>query len=300
MKKIVLAFVFALIASSSVFAENTLDITTDSPQVTLGDTFNVSITLKSDGGVGVNKIDIAGMENFTDVSHTNSTRVSIIHWKTKSEMLLRLTLQAVKEGNFTLWPARVNLPGNKQLISWKVDIQVSPLLPSNSPKSVQNQTLPQTPSFHDIQNPTNSFSLQKSFFLVLTIGLFLLFFYYLLSKHLSQTTLKPLQTSHKSIQEVDKKSYLLEQIKKLQHDSDLIERSIFYERLNHLQREFLEHEWVSDATKKTIAQLQKIQCNSHIKDIIHTLEKSYFLEFNNTSDAQETRKTSIEDFKRFL
>ena len=79
MKKIVLAFVFALIASSSVFAENTLDITTDSPQVALGDTFNVSITLKSDGGVGINKIDIPGMENFTDVSHTNSTRVSIIH-----------------------------------------------------------------------------------------------------------------------------------------------------------------------------------------------------------------------------
>ena len=302
MKKILCILMSVCISFVPAFAEVTLDLSVDPQDVWVGDEFTLEISLTNDDSLEVKNIEVQGLDSFTQLGQSKSTQMFIDRGKSKTQIDLRLSLQADKEGTFILGPATIE-NGKKVITSGTKTIKVraSSLLGVNNVQKplVSPQKTSTISQINDIQPPSNSFALSRYFLWFLGLLLFVWVFYSVLEKFLSREKKPREKQLLKPTVVVDRKKYFVEALKKLQKEIPKLERSQFFSNLNRLQREYLEYLWVEGARKKTIAELKKWWVSATTL-AIWVLEKSYFSEFRQDGDSQENRMKCVEEFMLIL
>jgi len=123
MKKIILAFLVFLIMSASVFAETTLDFTSDKQNYDIEDTIHINIWLSTDSS-WENQISINWLDNFEVIWKRQSQSRKSINWKSSTQFNLQLSLLAKKSWEYTLWPISVQT-GSGKIESNTVKIKVT-------------------------------------------------------------------------------------------------------------------------------------------------------------------------------
>lgn len=100
MKNIIRVILFLLLVSLSFSADATITIQTSTNNVSIGESFAISVT--SQGNLNGNDIVINGIENFEVIGKSSSSSMQIINGKYSSETSIQLNLMPKRSGKFIL------------------------------------------------------------------------------------------------------------------------------------------------------------------------------------------------------
>ena len=103
MKYRILFFLLVFGMFPSVFAENSISLSSESSQVSLGEKFEVQVQIQTQDSQIVD-ITIPGIENFDIFSTQQSQQVQIYNEQVRNQFTLILQLQPKADGNFSLGP----------------------------------------------------------------------------------------------------------------------------------------------------------------------------------------------------
>ncbi len=107
--RLIILVVFSLVSVSQTFAQVSFEATTDAKQLGAGDIFELKFTLKNGQGTGFSPPDL---RDFTVVSGPNRMNsMTIVNGNASNSEAITYTLQAQREGNFTIGAATVSLKG---------------------------------------------------------------------------------------------------------------------------------------------------------------------------------------------
>ncbi len=113
--KIIIFFIIFTILHSKWYAIN-IEINSEKNKVNVGETFNLNINIEWDLSEDNKLKKISWIENFNIISKSqsqqSSSKLVIINWKQKRKSKniysIMYSLQAIKEGVFTIWPIEIN------------------------------------------------------------------------------------------------------------------------------------------------------------------------------------------------
>lgn len=299
MKKIVISFFLSLFVISSVFAEETLSLQLDRQKVEVWQTFSLHLEVANDGDTQVDKVDIAGLDGFTQVGHSRSTKMFMVNGKTQVSVWIDIALEATKEGEFTIWPAKMQI-WKKNVSSNTVKIQVVPMTGLTQDFSEEKDS---SDTLYDVKPPQSTFWYNSLFFygviILLFIGIFYFVVYYFLDSRELKAPVKKVVAEKRVVLE-DKTQYFRKAIKKLAAEGWELDRSLFFSRLNTLYREFLVYKWIPEALTFTLDDAKKYQKQKEFTQIIDSFQEAYYYEFKNWENIDEVKKKSISDFESLL
>ncbi len=228
---------------SKAAQETQIELMTSKNNITVGDSFQLSVNIKnaSNEGMNLGGIKIPGIENFQEEGTSQSTKISIINGTSMMESSYTINLKAIKEGQFTLGPISFKIKdknGNDKTINSK---KVSLIVKKNtSIKNVFNKNNIDKNNF----NKKSTINYMKSIINLLAF-IFLIFLLYILKK--KQDT-KKVKTSKP--QNIEKKI-------ELPSESD----ELFYEKMKKIILDYISTNLKINVESKTseeiITQLQK-------------------------------------------
>ncbi len=128
MKKIVvliMVLALPLIARADSAAQISLSVSKNT--VAVGDSFQVTVTLKnaSTGGLNIGNISIPGLNNFDQRGSSQSTQIEMVNGATTAVTETVYTLVAKQAGTYKLGPVQVVLPGSASIASNEITVTVS-------------------------------------------------------------------------------------------------------------------------------------------------------------------------------
>ncbi len=107
-KKICLVVIIILLGVYAVEAKEIVqvEISLSKSEVEVGDTFQVSVVLKNanTGGLNIGNITVPGLQNFQQISSSQSTQVQIINKTTTAVTETLLTFKALELGDYSIGP----------------------------------------------------------------------------------------------------------------------------------------------------------------------------------------------------
>ncbi|MCP4523485.1 MAG: protein BatD [Candidatus Gracilibacteria bacterium] len=122
-RKIIFVFLFILISISVVFAESTVEISLNKEKIDIDEYFDIKILIQSEGSNNIEIINIPGMEDFIQKRKSENSQMAIVNQNITFAKQFVFTLQAKKEGAFTIGPVSVKT-GNELIHSNEVIIEI--------------------------------------------------------------------------------------------------------------------------------------------------------------------------------
>lgn len=320
MKKIILFFITFFISISTVFTDNTVDISISENSVNLWDNINLQINVSSDSNSSIEIVQINWIEKFKQISQSQSRQVQIINWKSNSVHTLNLGLYPISTGSYILWPVSVQFWDDlvhSDPLEIIVEAENIPRIQENN-KNTDNNNLDEKKQnntsdwnekklnnledIHTVKKIDLQFSDFK-FKWIIYFWLFIIFiiiFYIFLLKVLEnrKDTQKKLQNKQDKIDKAQKKiENIYSDVLTLSDKAEEYSQEEFYAQLNNLFRRYFLYIWIDKADKKTLTELKSDNIDSKIFDIF---SMSYMYEFSNQHDSLSDRKQITMNFMLYL
>ncbi len=303
-----------------------IDFQVDKTEVDLLDKINLNIKVTWTGSM--DQIEISWIDGFSVVWKSQSRAVSIINNITETSVEMRVQLMPTLVWEYELWP--VALVSWVEKIKWDktFKIKVTDSKKSWSFNSFQNNTGSLIDEDNDNKiviydvdkesenvqeklnnNNTNvwTWSIKdindidwvksrfwKISFIFIIVALFFIVFYFVLKYILSQKGENKKEETIIVEEKIDMKDMFKSKLNRLKNKSNDLDKTEFYAVLNMLFREFFEYLWEKKATKKTFKELENTGLND--KKIFDLFRRSYFNEFNNSEDNNDSRVDIIDKF----
>lgn len=279
-KKIIIIISLFIIFISSVFADISVELSSNKTSAIVNEDFTLDIKVKNDWGKDLNIESIGWIENFNKVSQRNFFSSSNINWVVTIETSLQFVLNWINPWEYIIWPVILNDWENKYS--------------SNNIKIIIKDELVNNDWIKDDINPVKKINLFSKNFLYSPTFIFLFFILivsiYLLIK-------KPKQEEENIQNEPDKIELIKNELSKLKNEIDETEKNIFYSKLNIIFRKYFENIWIIWASQLTLKELETKQIDN---EIFNLFKKSYSGEFSNYKDAKKSREKIIEEFEKIL
>ena len=333
MKKIIIFLITFFLSISTLFAENTVEISVSNKTVQTWENINLQININSDIQGNIEITEINGIDNFDQVSQSQSKQVQIINWNSSSIHTLNLWLQANNTGSYILWPVSVqfwdelihsdpievyvedlNIPriDKKEQININLENKNNLNSEKKSENNSNNNLLSDVEEKSDNHNNMtdihgvkkldinfSSFQYTGVIYWIIIILFFIIFYLFLLKvlshKKISDNNKKLLQEG------IDRKKQEIDDINNelllLSDKSEEYSQEEFYTQLNDLFRRYFLYIHINNADKKTLTELQKENIDSKLLDIFST---SYMFEFSTKQDSLSERKQIIMNFMLYL
>jgi hypothetical protein len=299
MKNLVLFICIFFSSFLWVFADS-IEIYVDKKTLNVWETFVINIENNIEWNDWVEFVSLWGIDNFDIFSRSQSFATQIINGESKSVKVLQLWVIAKEEWMFTLWPATYKV-WDQIIESESVEIQVWTDAKTKTVLEDKNDNLWIKDSGENnfIDSKKLEISISKFSFFWISIVVFFLVFYYILTKFFQSNQQwsnwkKEVENTEENILQNDK---FLEKLEKLSLEWEYLEKDEFYSQLNEIFREYFEYIWVKNAFTKTLKELQ----NDNIPEKVFAMfEKSYYEEFNENIDSSAQRKQMIMNFMLYL
>jgi hypothetical protein len=299
MKNLVLFICIFFSSFLWVFADS-IEISVDKKTLNVWETFVINIENNIEWNDWVEFVSLWGIDNFDIFSRSQSIATQIINGESKSVKVLQLWVIAKEEWMFTLWPATYKV-WDQIIESESVEIQVWTDVKTKTVLEDKNDNLWIKDSGENnfIDSKKLEISISKFSFFWISIVVFFLVFYYILTKFFQSNQQwsnwkKEVENTEENILQNDK---FLEKLEKLSLEWEYLEKDEFYSQLNEIFREYFEYIWVENAFTKTLKELQ----NDNIPEKVFAMfEKSYYEEFNENIDSSAQRKQMIMNFMLYL
>lgn len=299
MKNLVLFICIFFSSFLWVFADS-IEISVDKKTLNVWETFVINIENNIEWNDWVEFVSLWGIDNFDIFSRSQSIATQIINGESKSVKVLQLWVIAKEEWMFTLWPATYKI-WNQIIESESVEIQVWTDLKTKTVLEDKNDNLwiKDSEENNFIESKKLEISISKFSFFWISIVVFFLVFYYILTKFFQSNQQwnnwkKEVENTEENILQNDK---FLEKLEKLSLEWEYLEKDEFYSQLNEIFREYFEYIWVENAFTKTLKELQ----DDNIPEKVFAMfEKSYYEEFNENIDSSAQRKQMIMNFMLYL
>ncbi len=127
------------------------------------------------------------------------------------------------------------------------------------------------------------------FLLFIVIILVFLFFW----KPIKEDKIKVIKPISLSV----KKNRLIKELNKLLLNTDELEETLFFEKLNYIFRIYFSYIWIKNSDKLTLKDIKKIKIDT---TLLALFEKSYIWEFENKTHSSKLKKELIIDFIKLL
>lgn len=299
MKNLVLFICIFFSSFLWVFADF-IEISVDKKTLNVWEKFVINIENNIEWNDWVEFVSLWGIDNFDIFSRSQSIATQIINGESKSVKVLQLWVIAKEEWMFTLWPATYKV-WDQIIESESVEIQVWTDVKTKTVLEDKNDNLWIKDSGENnfIDSKKLEISISKFSFFWISIVVFFLVFYYILTKFFQSNQQwnnwkKEVENTEENILQNDK---FLEKLEKLSLEWEYLEKDEFYSQLNEIFREYFEYIWVENAFTKTLKELQ----NDNIPEKVFAMfEKSYYEEFNENIDSSAQRKQMIMNFMLYL
>ena len=108
LKKIIITFSLFIIFMSSVFADISIELSSDKTSAIVNENFTLDIKVKNDWGKDLNIEDIKWIENFNKVSQRNYFTSSNINWVVNLETSLQFVVNWINPWEYSIWPVVLN------------------------------------------------------------------------------------------------------------------------------------------------------------------------------------------------
>ncbi len=141
MKQIIITFLVFTLSIMSVFAETTLNFTSDKKDYNIEETIQLNIQLSLDDSA-IDEMKIWWLDNFQVIAQNESTIQKNINGELISKAILQLSLLAKKSWDYTLWPISVETGSGKvESNILKISVTGERIMVNNqikTPKQVSN------------------------------------------------------------------------------------------------------------------------------------------------------------------
>lgn len=129
--------------------------------------------------------------------------------------------------------------------------------------------------------------------LLITLFLFFIFIYFICKNYrLSRNTWRGIEDRENK--EVDRKEKMLQYFKTLLQESESLSNNTFFKRYNSWVRWIFLEQWISNAHRITLSELNKIN-KIEANAVFIIFKKSYKNEYSDTNISLEMRKKYIKD-----
>jgi hypothetical protein len=320
MKKIILFLITFFISITSLFAENKVNIWVSQRNVNIWDNINLQINISSSWNSDIEIAQINWIDNFKQLSQSQSRQVQIINGESSSIYTLQLDLQPINTWSYILWPVSVEF-WDELIHSDPIEITVNseniPRIKENNNKNLDNNLDAKKQNIvsdknekqlNDLDDIHTVKKLELQFWdfkykWVIYFSLFVIFliiFYVFLLKILeNRKAVKKL--SQENVDKINNKKKEIDNIYWelliLSDDIEKYSQEEFYAKLNNLFRKYFLYIWINKADKKTLSELKNDNIDSKIFDIF---SMSYMYEFSTQQDNLSDRKQITMNFMLYL
>ncbi|MDA9128994.1 BatD family protein [Candidatus Gracilibacteria bacterium] len=275
---------------STLFANNEVQVSVDSTDVEVGETFLVTVSFDPGVSAGDIEVSIPGVENFTLFSQSQQQRSQIINGDAQTQFQYTLQLRPQQEGVFVLGPVEINLGTETISDDEEITIEVG------NNQIEQNLNLEENITEKPELQPLREYEFSKVFIGILACIFFIVFFI-LLKKYLDSKKQKvPVVPTALPLTQVEK---LKQYFKRLEKDMGSLESPEYYKQLNIGIREIFEIENPDLTRTETLRELyQNTNISNH--EIFGVFQKTYFGEFSGQETSLESKKEYIQVITQYL
>ncbi len=313
MKNILIKFLFLilnfLILYNHTFSINdNLKLELSSNKAKIWENIQIKLELKDFNNEEITKLEIEWInENFQKLWESNLLEYKNINWIQSSIYTILVNVKPLKKWSFNIWPAKINT-SNKELISNTINLDVTEEIKQN--KTIikdakldnikkENISIREITELNDIKWNINFFYFSFAFIYIFLWIIFLYWFYLLLNHYFNIT--EEIKTKFKKEKQIDVKiNYFLEKIIIIENEKILSSKSEFYASINELLREYLEKNWIVNATKLVLNEIENLEKWLWNKEIISILKQTYLTEFNSLDDDKKERTIIIKRLKEIF
>ncbi len=322
MKKIFITFIFLYLSINNCFSSLEINLSTDKQNYNIDENIilDIDILWNTDQGW---EILVDWLSNFNIVSKRQSQNISIINSKKNISQKFSFYLQALKSGEYTIWPAylrdseikseilKIKVSGDSIMLrkntdninSWNLQDEEQNLDDVDlwlKKKDITSRTI----FWIDWEEMKDIYwlkwnmywkivSKESIYFLFISLLALLLYLLYqkILNKYLYTQKSLEIKTPKKPVNYLSMINYF----EKKYLES---KKEIFYSKLSQIFREYLDEKienWLSNKSFSELKENKKIK-----KDLLNIYEKIYFPEYNNLSDSIEERTKILTQLKQKL
>ncbi len=319
MKQIIITFLVFSLSIISVFAETTLNFTSDKKDYNIEETIQLNISLSTDNA-WENQISIEWLDDFEVVGKRQSQSRKTINWASTTNFSLQLSLLARKAWKYTLWPISVQTGSGKiESNTLKISVTGERIMVNNKIQNIPSQSWDDEEEENidelDLDTPPSQssplqeeevkprkviwvngeemtdiyknkwfltdYSMYKYIVLFLIIITLWIIFYIILRKYLEKLSLPSSQPSHIQEKKVKKKPQI--NYKKLLQD--------------------LEEKYINSDKERFYAQTTKI-LRTYLDDIVQDWLSKWSLKevekflWNTSEDTLENKQEIIDFYKK--
>ena len=290
MLKIIKIILLYLIISNLVFAETNIEIKSSKNIINIDEYFTLNIELFSDWNFLWWEIKINWLNDFKQISNTNSSSKSIINWKITNKNIIWLKLKANKLWEYKIWPASIVYSGTT-LVSNKLNISIVEKQRQKLLNTIKND-----PEWNDIKWIKQNYNIFLYIILLPFIIVLLIIVWYLIFFKKKNKT-KFVEKKEIKIDLSLLKKKIIKELIKLKKEKDSFCESRFYEILNILFRNYFNLLWVQNSHFLTLKEIKKLNLN---KNLILLFEQSYLNEFNKINNSEKNKDLIIDEFIKLL
>lgn len=287
LKKIITTFLLFTIFIPFVFADTTIELSTDKLSVPVNEDFTLNVKIKNDWSKDLNVESITWIENFNKVSQKSIFNSSNINWVANVETSLQFVLNWINPWEYSLGPVVIS--------DWKNKFSSNVVKITIKNGLLKNNWIWKKSDWHkDDINPVKKINLLSKNFLYSPSFIFILIILFISGYLLIKDQKKEKEVIESN---PDKIEIIKDELSKLKNEIDNIEKNIFYSKLNIIFRNYFEHIWIVWANWLTLKELGTKQIDNELFELF---KKSYSKEFSNNSDTKISRKKIIEHFEEIL
>lgn len=280
-------FIILLLTVNLTFADTSIILDSNKIKINKWEQFDITINIKTDWTGTLKIINIDWLNEFQNLWQNRTSSEILINWEKNINYKLQLFLKSNNIWSFVIGPVKLQI--NDEIYTSNtvtIDIVNKNITNKESDNIIDDDIKP----IKDINSWFYNFIFFQLVIITLLVGLY---FYYAFIKNKKKSKKKIINNFELRL---DENSKLVKKLKWLKKASKL-EKSLFYEKLNSLFREYFKILWINNSDLLTLNELKQLDLN---KILISLFEKSYLNEFNDKKDSTLERIEIIDKLIKII